>query len=133
MLKYIHEHSVDKEGKDSSLFLKAGANYSIIRNTQQKTGIFLKSMNDLNKLIEWIKLGPFHVDILFTESFRDFEGPTILFFKDRDRYEEQDSKKVKALSGLYFQNPDPDLTGIKKPFLKLPEDFEKFLVLFELK
>jgi len=134
VFKYIHEHQIDKENSDSYLYGKAGANYSITKNTYDETVIFLKKKISIKELSSWIQKGPFNIDIIFTEGFRNLDAPTILCIKAGDTLEEQINEKVRMISGLICNNPTKlkNYDNIDLPVIDIEKDFDSFLHIFNL-
>ncbi|MFW9875257.1 MAG: molybdopterin-guanine dinucleotide biosynthesis protein B, partial [Candidatus Thorarchaeota archaeon] len=72
VIKNVKNHPVDEKGKDSYRFTEVGAVYSVIQNFKSETAIFLKEQDKpLDKIQNWLKNGPYKIDILFTEGFRN--------------------------------------------------------------
>ncbi|GAH10484.1 unnamed protein product, partial [marine sediment metagenome] len=57
VIKNIHEHEIDEEGKDSYKYSEAGAVYSITRNVYSENTIFLKKSIEIEKLMDWLEQG----------------------------------------------------------------------------
>ncbi len=134
VFKYIHEHEIDKKGSDSFLYGKAGASYSITKNAFDETVIFLKKRVPIKELIDWIRKGPFKVDIVFTEGFRDLDAPTILCLTDLGELDEQLTKNVKMISGLITKKFSKKTLSkeIEIPIMDISKDFESFLSQFDI-
>lgn len=133
VIKNVHEHKVDREGKDSHRFIEAGAQYSVIRNKLNENAIFFNKEVDLQKLIEWIKVGPFKTDIIFVEGFRNLFFPTILCIKELSEVKSQLTKKVKMISGFITVNRTQVETETEMPVIDIANDFERFLSIFKIK
>jgi len=136
VIKYIHEHEIDKEGKDSYKFNEAGAQFSILKNIFNEHAIFLKQSIKFEQLIEWILKSPFQVDFIFTEGLRDSTLPTVLCIKDLEEVKNQLNNNVLMISGLIcanvkhfkINNNNPSL-----PIVDINKEFEKFLKIFNIK
>ena len=134
VIKNIHQHKIDEiEGKDSYKFTESGAVYSIIKNKFDENAIFLKKKINIEELIKWIIKGPFKVEIIFTEGFRNLAYPTILCVKELSEIKNQLKPNVKAISGLIATNKINQKSEIKLPIVDVEENFESFLKIFEIK
>jgi len=130
VIKNIHEHQIDKEGKDSYIYTKEGANYAITKNIYDETTIFLKKEVSIIELIEWLKKGPFKIDIIFTEGFRDLNVPTILCLKKWEEIDEQELKNVKMISGIIsLESERKSINEI--PIVNVNKNFQRFKDLFD--
>ena len=78
VIKNIHEHEIDEEGKDSYKYSEAGAVYSITRNVNNENTIFLKKPIKIEGLIDWLEQGPFKIDLFLIEGFKNLNYPSIL-------------------------------------------------------
>lgn len=133
VIKNIHEHKIDIEGKDSHKFIDAGAHYSIIRNSLNENAIFFKKDVDMQKLIDWIQQSPLKSDIIFIEGFRNLDFPTVLCIKELSEIKSQLKNKVKIISGLITINRTQFEAQIKLPVIDIINDFERFLHIFNIK
>lgn len=133
VIKNVHQHKIDEEGKDSYKFSEAGAVYSIIKNKFNENAIFLKKKINIEELIRWIIKGPFKVKIVFIEGFRNLSFPTILCVKEISEIKPQLNENVKAISGLITTSKLSQKIEIKLPILDAEENFESFLKIFEIK
>jgi len=133
VIKNIHQHQIDEEGKDSYIFTEAGAIYSIIKNKFNENAIFLKKKINIEELIRWVIKGPFKVEIVFIEGFRNLSFPTILCVKEISEIKPQLNENVKAISGLITTSKLSQKIEIKLPILDAEENFESFLKIFEIK
>ncbi len=133
VIKNIHQHQIDEEGKDSYKFAEAGAVLSIIKNKFDENAIFLKKKIEIEELIRWIIKGPFKVDIIMTEGFRDLSYPTILCVKEISEIKSQLNENVKVISGLITTSKNSKKSEIKLPIVDAEEKFESFLKIFEIK
>ena len=90
VIKNVKHHQVDKEGKDSFRFTKAGASYSIIQNFDNVTAIFLKRNNQkIESLSNWLEKGPYKIDLLFVEGYRNINYPSVLCVSNSAESKEQ--------------------------------------------
>ena len=133
VIKNIHQHQIDEEGKDSYIFTEAGAVYSIIKNKLDENAIFLKKKINIEELIRWVIKGPFKVDIIFTEGFRNLAYPTVLCVKELSEIKPQLNENVKAISGLIATSKLNQKSESKLPIVDAEEKFESFLKIFEIK
>ena len=133
VIKYIHEHQIDKEGKDTYEYCQAGAKFAITKNNFNETVIFIKNKIEIEEVIKWISTGPFKVDLIFIEGFRNLKYPTILCVKNSDEIEAQLTEYVKMISGLICKRNEriSDILGL--PIVNIEKDFRKFLEIFNLK
>ncbi len=133
VIKNIHQHKIDEEGKDSYIFTEAGAVCSIIKNKFNENAIFLKKKINIEELIRWIIKGPIKVEIIFTEGFRNLAYPTILCVKKISEIKPQLNENVKVISGLITTSKLSQKYEIKLPIVDTEENFESFLKIFEIK
>ena len=133
VIKNIHQHQIDEEGKDSYKFTEAGAVLSIIKNKFNENAIIFKKKIKIEELIRWIVKGPFKIEIIFTEGFRNLSYPTILCVKELSEIENQLNENVKAISGLITTSKLSQKSEIKLPIVDIEENFERFLKIFEIK
>jgi len=133
VIKNIHQHQIDEEGKDSYIFTEAGAIYSIIKNKFNENAIFLKKKINIEELIRWVIKGPFKVEIVFIEGFRNLSFPTILCVKEISDIKPQLNENVKAISGLIKTSKLSQKSEIKLPIVDAEENFKSFLKIFEIK
>jgi molybdopterin-guanine dinucleotide biosynthesis protein B len=132
VVKNIHEHKIDEEGKDSFKFSEAGAVFSVIKNKFKQNAIYLNKKISLDALINWIDKSPFKVDLIITESFRDVSYPTILCVKELQEIEVQLNKNVKLISGLIALNKPIKKREDQIPIFNIQENFERFSNLFNI-
>ncbi|MEJ2279915.1 MAG: molybdopterin-guanine dinucleotide biosynthesis protein B [Candidatus Lokiarchaeota archaeon] len=131
VIKNIHEHQIDKEGKDTYKYIQSGAQLSVTKNLYNETTIFLKKELSIEGLINWIKKAPFKTDIIFFEGFRDLEIPTILCIKDENNIKSQLNTNVRALSGkIIINKEEKELMGYK--LINIDKNFEEFVKLFNI-
>ncbi|MFX1444675.1 MAG: molybdopterin-guanine dinucleotide biosynthesis protein B [Promethearchaeota archaeon] len=133
VIKNIHEHQIDEEGKDTFKYLKAGGNYAITKNVYNETTIFIRKYVDLPHIMDWISKGPFQLDLIFIEGFRNLDYPTILCVNKLEDIESQLTIHVKMISGLICKEKIEFLDNFDAPIVDIEEDFEKFLEIFDLK
>ncbi|TFG07086.1 MAG: hypothetical protein EU539_05875 [Promethearchaeota archaeon] len=133
VIKNIHEHQIDKKGKDSYLFTEHGASYAITKNILNETTIFIKKEINIERIKKWLEAGPFEVDLIITEGFRDINYPTVLCLKDFGEFESQLNDNVKMISGLVALEEKPINEEINIPIINIETDFDKFLKIFNLK
>ncbi len=133
VIKNIHQHQIDEKGKDSYIFTEAGAVYSIIKNKLDENAIFLKKKINIEELIRWVIKGPFKVDIIFTEGFRNLAYPTVLCVKELSEIKPQLNENVKVISGQIATSKLNQKKEIKLPIVGAEESLENFLKIFEIK
>ena len=135
VIKNIHEHQIDKENKDSYKYAEAGAKFSITKNVYNETTIFLKEKIRIEKLLEWIAYGPYKIDLIFIEGFRNLDYPTILCAKNLSELESQLTNNVRMISGVIcskFTHKNKKI-NIDLPIIDIQKEFEKFLKIFNIK
>jgi len=132
VIKYIHEHKIDKKGKDSYRFGEEGAIFSITRNSSYETTIFLKKELSIEKLVKWLELSPYKIDLIFTESFRGLSYPSILCVNNSEDIESQLEENTLMISGLIIKKKDYNSIHSNLPIFDITEDFQKFLTLFKI-
>lgn len=132
VIKYIHEHRIDEEGKDSFTFSKSGAVFSIIKNKSEETAIFLKEKINLDDLVNWLNNSPFKLDVILFESFRNLPYPTILCVKDLDEIKAQLNENVKMISGLIGTRDYIQMEELDLPVVDIENNFKEFCNIFEL-
>jgi len=135
IVKNIHEHQIDKEDKDSFKYGEAGAQFSITKNVKNETTIFLKKEISIKELLEWIKSGPYKIDLVFIEGFRNLKYPTILCLKNFEEIKPQITENVRMISGLICsQNARKnEKIDIDLPLIDIQKEFQKFLEIFNIK
>ncbi len=134
VIKNIHKHQIDEEGKDTSLFAEAGSNYTVAKNIYDESTIFIKKNISIKNLIEWMELGPFKIDIVFTEGFRSLKAPTVLCVRNIEEIEEQLNSNVKmVLSQIVLSQDEMERINLKTPIINIKEDFDHFLKIFNIK
>ncbi len=132
VIKNIHEHQINKEGKDSFKYLEIGAQFSITKNIYSETTIFLKRSISIEDLINWLKVSPYKIDIVFTEGFRDSNYSTILCVKNLEEVNKQLNDNVKIISGLICLKNSDDIDYLKIPIIDIQKDFYKCLKILEI-
>ncbi len=132
VIKNIHEHMIDEEGKDTYKFINAGANYAITKNKFNETTIFIKKELSINDLIHWLDIGPFSLDVVFTEGFRNIKQPTILCIKGINDLEEQINKNIEIISGRICSQPKIKNEYFNIPLIDIKKHFNKFLQIFNI-
>ncbi|MFX0056905.1 MAG: molybdopterin-guanine dinucleotide biosynthesis protein B [Candidatus Hodarchaeota archaeon] len=132
VIKNVHKHKIDEEGKDSFLFSQAGANYSIIKNQINEYAIFFKTDMNIEDLIKWIEDGPLKVDLIIIEGFRDLSYPAILCVKNFSEIEPQLSSNVKMISGLIVKQVNKLEYKNKIPIVDISKEFQTFLEIFDI-
>ncbi len=135
IVKNIHEHQIDKEDKDSFKYGEAGAQFSITKNVKNETTIFLRKEISIKELLEWITSGPYKIDLIFIEGFRNLNYPTVLCLKNFEEIKPQLTKNVRMISGLICSQNALKNKKIDKnlPIIDIQKEFEKFLKIFNIK
>ncbi len=132
VIKNVHEHPVDSEGKDSSRYIKAGANLSIITNKFHEVALFFTKEMDISLFINWIVEGPFKLDLLFIEGFRGLSYPSILCVQNTDNIQTQLSENVRMISGRITTQKKPIDNYLEIPVIDVNKNFEGFIKIFNL-
>ncbi len=133
MFKNVKHHPIDKKGKDSYKFTEAGASYSVIQNINNETAIFVKNTElKLEILLNWVKNGPYKIDIILTEGFRNFNNPTVLCVSELNEIEEQLTKNVKMISGIICLGDINKKEILNLPIIEIESEFLKFVNVFNL-
>ncbi len=134
VIKNVKHHPIDKKGKDSYIFRESGASYSVIKNNDFEIAIFidLKVFN-LEKFLLWLDNGPFNIDLLLTEGFRNFNYPTVLCISNLDETEEQLTRYVKMISGIICKSRFDIKQIFKIPIIDIKKKFFRFLEIFNVK
>ncbi len=132
IIKNIHEHQIDEEGKDSYVFSEAGATYSITKNIYNETVIFSKKELNIETIIEWLLKGPFKIDLVFTEGFRSLEAPTIICLKELKELKPQYNENIKMISGLICSKKVEESNEFNLPIIDIETDFDEFLKNFKI-
>jgi len=133
VFKNVKHHQIDEKGKDSHIFKKSGATYSIIQNINNEMAIFLKSEeNGFERLIKWLEQGPYKIDIVFTEGFRNLNNPTVLCVSNIEEIKTQIAKNVKIISGAICAKSKVEDIPYNIPLINIEENFERFLDVFKI-
>ena len=132
IIKNIHEHRIDEEGKDSFKFSEAGAVFSVIKNKFNQNAIYLNKKISLDALINWLNKSPYKVDLIIIEGFRDVAYPTILCAKELQDIDVQLNKNVKLISGLIALNKLSEEREDQIPIFSIQQNFERFTKIFNI-
>jgi len=132
VVKNIHEHRIDEEGKDSFKFSEAGAVFSVIKNKFNQNAIYLNKKISVDALINWLNKSPYKVDLIIIEGFRDVSYPTILCVKELQDVEVQLNKNIKLISGLITLNKLSKEREDQIPIFSIRQNFERFTKLFNI-
>lgn len=133
VIKNIKHHQIDKKGKDSHIFTESGASYSIIQNLNKEMAIFLNAEEiRLDEFINWLDRGPYEIDIMFTEGFRDLNHPTVLCISNIDEIEPQLTDNVKMISGIICGKNIIENITLGVPIINIEQDFQIFLEIFNI-
>ncbi|TFG23200.1 MAG: hypothetical protein EU532_13695 [Promethearchaeota archaeon] len=132
VIKNVHTHPVDVEGKDSHRFIVSGAEFALIKNNKKQNALFFNKIVDLELLIEWIEKGPFEVDVLFIEGFRNLQISSILCVQNEADIKSQISNEVKLISGLISTKKDFTKKYHEIPVINIENDFQIFKGTFQI-
>jgi len=132
VIKYIHEHRIDEEGKDSFKFSEAGAIFSVIKNKFNQNAIYLNKKISVDALINWLNKSPYKVDLIIIEGFRDVSYPTILCVKELQDIDVQLNKNVKMISGLITLNKFSEEREFQIPIFSIQQNFKRFTKIFNI-
>lgn len=132
VIKNVHEHPVDSEGKDSCQYVKAGASLSIIRNKFHDVAFFFTKEMDIQDFINWIIQGPFELDLLLIEGYRDLSYPSILCVQNAKNIQTQLSQNVKMISGRITSLSKTLDNYFEIPVIDINKNFEVFIKIFNL-
>lgn len=130
IIKNIHEHQIDKKGKDTYLYTENGAIFSITKNIYNETTFFIKKEVLFPELLKWILLAPYNIDVVITEGFRNLNYPTILCVKEEAEIKEQLTKNVLILSGLICKKNKIKKSQIDLPCFDIMNNFNEFIKIF---
>ena len=134
VMKNVKQHQIDEEGKDSNIFTKSGANYSIIQNEKHEMAIFLKAEEiTFDKLIKWLEQGPYKIDIVISEGFRNLNHPTVLCVSNRDEIKPQMTNNIKMISGIICTKSKVEDIPSNIPLINIDKEFEIFLKIFKIR
>ena len=133
VIKNVKHHPVDQRGKDSYEFIEAGANFSVIQNDYNETAIFMKAEEiKIQQLIKWLMNGPFELDVIFTEGFRNLKNPTVLCISNLNEIEGQLTENVKIVSGVISSKKSIKDKISDLPIVDIESQFSLFLNLFKI-
>ena len=132
VVKYIHEHRIGEEGKDSFKFSKAGAVFSVIKNKFNQNAIYLNKQINLDALINWLNKSPYKVNLIIIEGFRNVSYPTILCVKDLQEIDAQLNRNVKLISGIITLNKVSEERESEIPIFSIQRNFERFTKIFNI-
>lgn len=133
VFKNVKHHQIDEKGKDSHIFTKSGTNYSVIQNLNNEMAIFLKAEEKgFEKLIKWLEQGPYKIDLVFTEGFRNLNHPTVLCVSNIEEIKTQIAKNVKIISGAICAKSKVEDIPYNIPLINIEENFERFLDVFKI-
>ena len=132
VVKNIHEHRIDEEGKDSFKFSEAGAVFSVIKNKFNQNAIYLNKEISLDTLINWLNKSPYKVDLIIIEGFRNVSYPTILCVKELQDIDAQLNENVKLISGLITLNKVIEEKESQIPIFSIQQNFERFTKIFNI-
>ena len=132
VVKNIHEHRIDENGKDSFKFSKAAAVFSVIKNKLNQSGIYLNKQISLEDLIDWLNKSPFKFDLIILEGFRNVSYPTILCVKEIQDIDKQLNNNVKLISGLITLNKFSEERELQIPIFSIQQNFDRFSKIFNI-
>jgi len=132
VVKNIHEHRIDEEGKDSFKFSEAGAVFSVIKNKFNQNAIYLNKQIDLEDLIDWLSKSPYKFDLIILEGFRNVSYPTILCVKEIQDIDDQLNNHVKLISGLITLNKFSEEKELQIPIFSIQQNFDRFSKIFNI-
>ncbi len=132
VVKNIHKHRIDEKGKDSFKFSEAGAIFSVIKNKFNQNAVYLNKKISLEALINWLNKGPYNVDLIILEGFRNVSYPTILCVKELQDIDSQLNKNVKLISGLITLNKFSEERESQIPIFSIIQNFERFTKIFNI-
>ncbi|MFW9878913.1 MAG: molybdopterin-guanine dinucleotide biosynthesis protein B [Candidatus Thorarchaeota archaeon] len=133
VIKNVKHHQIDDKGKNSHIFTESGASYSIIQNLNKEMAIFLNAREiRLDDFVKWLDQGPYKIDIIFTEGFRNLKNPTVLCVSSIDEIEPQLTDNVKMISGIICGKGINKEINLSIPLINIEEDFQKFLEIFNM-
>ncbi|MHA2006893.1 MAG: molybdopterin-guanine dinucleotide biosynthesis protein B [Promethearchaeota archaeon] len=133
VIKNVKHHQIDEEGKDSFWFTEDGASYSMIKNIDNKIGIFFQIKdNEMDETIKWLQIGPHNLDILLTEGFRNFNNPTVLCVSKLNEIDSQLNENVTMISGKICLKNINIKTIFNLPIIDIEKNSQKFLEVFKI-
>ncbi len=133
VIKNVHTHKLDIEGKDSYEFSKAGADFSIIKNKYNKLAVFFKKELEVNDIIDWILKLSNDIDLAFIEGFREEKYPGILCAKNIEDVIPQLNPNIKMISGLISVDNNTIKSEEGVPIINIEKNFHTFLEIFNIK
>ncbi len=133
IIKNIHEHQIDKEGKDTFRYSENGALLAITKNVYNETAIFIKKELSLTNLLNWMETAPFKVDMCVTEGFRNLNYPTVLCVENPSQVDEQLTDNVLMISGIICnKSTGPIQLRGNLSCIDIEKEFKEFLKIFNL-
>ncbi len=133
VIKNIHEHQIDKAGKDSYEYSQAGAFFSITKNVINETAIFIRKEINIEQIAEWLSNSPFKINLIFLEGFRNSSYPTALCLKELEELKIQLDENVRMISGVICSKENRENSDLKIPIIDIKNNFNEFLEIFEIK
>jgi molybdopterin-guanine dinucleotide biosynthesis protein B len=133
VIKNVHTHKIDTEGKDSFKFSDAGADFSVIRNKYNEVAIFFKKDLHVDRIIELVMKLSDHIDLVFAEGFRDLKVPTILCVKNLEDINTQLNPNIKMISGLVSTKGRRKTDIQDLPIVNIKTEFDQFLEIFDIR
>lgn len=133
VIKNVHTHKIDIEGKDSFEFSKIGADFSIIRNKYNEVAIFFKKDLSLDRIINLVTRLSDQIDLAFVEGFRDLKAPTILCVKNLEDINAQLNPNIKMISGLISTKNQRKTVVNDLPIINIQTEFDQFLEIFSIR
>lgn len=133
VVKNVKHHPIDKIGKDSYLFRESGASYSVIQNNNFETAIFInRKENNIRELHQWLKNGPYEIDLLLTEGFRNFHHPTVLCVSKFEEIADQFNESINMISGNICVKGIAKKKYMNLPIIDIQKNFSEFFEIFNL-
>jgi len=133
VIKNVHVHEIDTEGKDSFEFSNAGADFSIIRNKYHDNAVFFKKEISFEELLDWILNLSKNINLVFIEGFRDLKVPSVLCAENIKDVEAQLNPNVKIISGLVSTKLERKSKVQDLPIINIQNEFHRFLEIFGIK
>ncbi|KKN39352.1 hypothetical protein LCGC14_0744210 [marine sediment metagenome] len=131
VIKNVKHHPIDKIGKDSYLFRENGASYSVIQNNHLETAIFInRKGNNIRELLQWLNNGPYKIDLLLTEGFRNLHHPTVLCVSKFEDIQDQFNESINMISGIICVKGVDKEIYMNLPILDIQKNFSEFLEIF---
>ncbi len=133
VIKNVKHHPIDKKGKDSYIIRESGASYSVIQNNDFEIAIFIDlNAFNLEKFLLWLDNGPYNIDLVLTEGFRNFNNPTILCVSNLEDIKVQLMDNIKMISGVICLNDFNKKKFINLPIIDIQKNFLGFLEIFDI-